>query len=100
VKAILSKYFVLSNLKMLKGKRRVKKPSYRIDTSIDAVNSWLLEIAHFVLDYHKDELEHNVQRPNILTPKEFLRGGTIHPFQCISLDIFSEFEYYYVKRIK
>jgi|JI6StandDraft_1071083.scaffolds.fasta_scaffold61958_2 hypothetical protein len=41
---------------MLKSRRRPKKLPYKIDTSIDAVNNWLLEIAHFVLDYHKDEL--------------------------------------------
>ena len=53
-----------------------------------------------MLDYHKDELDHNVLKPSILTPKEFLRGSNIHAFQCISLEIFSEFEYYYVKRVK
>lgn len=85
VQNILPKYFVLTSLKLLKGKRREKKPPYIIDTSIDAVNNWLLESAHFVLDYHKGELEHNLMRPNILTPKEYLRGGAIHPFQTISL---------------
>lgn len=78
----------------------MKKLPYRLDTSIDAVNNWLLEAAHFVLDYHKQEFEHNILKPNVTSTKEFLRGGAIHTFQCISLETFSEFEYYYVKRLK
>jgi hypothetical protein len=46
---------------MLKARKKPKKQSlppmpYKKDTSVDAVNNWLLEVAHFVLDYHKEEI--------------------------------------------
>jgi hypothetical protein len=91
LQSIWSKYFIMTSLKMVKARRKPKKSSmpHRIDTSVDAVNNWLLEVAHFVLDYHKDEFEHNLMHPNILKPLEFLRGKGIHTFQSISLEIFS-----------
>lgn len=44
---------MVTNIKMLKRKKKKPQPNYYIDTSLDTVNNWLLEIAHFILDYHK-----------------------------------------------
>ena len=75
-----------------------------IETDINAINTWLLEISHFILDNFQTVVRENLV--NIKQPPALELLAHAHkdipyfyPYETIPEYVYKDFEFYYVKTL-